>query len=183
MTDNGRVGIDFGKDGIWALFRAMFFPTLVGMIFNSALTIIDGVFVGQGVGADGIAAVNIVAPLFLVTTGIGLLFGIGAPAVSAMFLPPSDAAYGIAVKGLPLFSLCAAAFALNIAFIGYYQSIENAWTAITYTFLRGIVFLVPSFLLLPRARRVPGLWLAIPLAETLTLVIVLSVYLLTRKKR
>lgn len=86
MTDNGRVGIDFGKDGIWALFRAMFFPTLVGMIFNSALTIIDGVFVGQGVGADGIAAVNIVAPLFLVTTGIGLLFGIGSSVVTSIHL-------------------------------------------------------------------------------------------------
>ena len=55
MTDKGRDGIDFGKDGIWALFRAMFFPTLIGMIFNSALTIIDGIFVGQGVGAGGMA--------------------------------------------------------------------------------------------------------------------------------
>lgn len=32
------------------------------MLFMSAQTLIDGVLVGRGVGADGIAAVNIVAP-------------------------------------------------------------------------------------------------------------------------
>lgn len=61
-----RDRIDFGKEKIGPLFRAIFIPTLIGMIFNTALTIIDGIFVGQGVGADGIAAVNIVAPVFMV---------------------------------------------------------------------------------------------------------------------
>lgn len=450
MTGKGRDSIDFGNDGIWPLFCKLFFPTLVGMIFNSALTIIDGIFVGHGVGADGIAAVNIVAPVFLLSTGIGLLFGIGssvvasihlakdnakaariimtqavifglliisvivalsvvftdtllgilgcsprleanatdyllwllpgllflymqcvgmmlirldgspryamwvqvigavvnigldwymifplgmgvkgaavatsiacivagvmvlayfiwfsrtlkfyrlklsktslklslrncgymvrigfatfltelamsvmmlsgnymfmeilreegvaafavacylfpvvfsisnavaqsaqpiisfnygaqngtrvnkvlrisvytaivcgiviallvwlgANAITAMFLSPSDVAYGFAVKGLPLFGLCAIAFALNIAFIGYYQSIENAGTAIAYTFLRGIVFLVPAFMLLPRLIGVPGLWLAIPSAETMTLGVIVAVYFIRRR--
>ena len=65
--------LDFAKDRIGPLFRTLFFPTLIGMIFNSALTLIDGIFVGQGVGAEGIAAVNIVAPIFMVATGIGLM--------------------------------------------------------------------------------------------------------------
>lgn len=61
------------------------------MIFNSALTIIDGVFVGQGVGADGIAAVNIVAPIFMMSTGIGLLFGIGSSVVASIHLARNNA--------------------------------------------------------------------------------------------
>lgn len=81
-----RDRLDFGSGAIAPLFRALFFPTLVGMIFNSALTVIDGVFVGHGVGADGIAAVNIVAPLFMVVTGIGLMFGIGASVVASVRL-------------------------------------------------------------------------------------------------
>ena len=44
-----RDKLDFAKGEIGPLFRALFFPTLVGMIFNSALTLIDGIFVGQGV--------------------------------------------------------------------------------------------------------------------------------------
>lgn len=452
MAEKGRDSIDFGRDGIWALFRALFFPTLIGMIFNSALTIIDGVFVGQGVGADGFAAVNIVAPIFMVSTGIGLLFGIGssvvasihlarnnakaariimtqamivgvliisaiivlslcftdsllgilgcsgrlkanatdyllwllpglfflflqcvgmmlvrldgspryamwvqvvaavvnivldwymifplgmgvmgaamatsiacmvaglmvlayfiwfsttlkfyrlklsktsllltlrncgymarigfatfltelamgvmmlsgnymfmkmlheegvaafavacylfpvvfsisnavaqsaqpiisfnygagqsrrvsktlrvsvvtaivcgilisiglwlsAPAITSMFLSRSETAFSLAVGGLPLFALCAVPFALNIAFIGYYQSIEKAGAAITYTALRGIFILVPSFMLLPVLIGVPGLWLAIPVAETITLAIIVSAYLVVRRRK
>ncbi len=84
--DTSRDKIDFGSGKIGPLFRKMFFPTLIGMIFMSAQTIIDGVLVGRGVGAEGIAAVNIVAPVWTVVTGIGLMFGIGASVVASMHL-------------------------------------------------------------------------------------------------
>jgi len=63
-------------------FQNYFFPTLFGLIFNALITVVDGIFVGQGVGPDGIAAVNIIAPLFMVVTGIGLMLGIGCSVVS-----------------------------------------------------------------------------------------------------
>ncbi len=81
-----RDRLDFGNGKIGPLFRALFFPALVGMLFNAALTVIDGMFVGHGVGADGIAAVNIVAPLFMIGTGIGLMLGIGASVVASIRL-------------------------------------------------------------------------------------------------
>ncbi len=56
------------------------------MIFIFALTLIDGIFAGQGVGAEGMAAVNIVAPIFMVATGIGLMFGIGASVIASIRL-------------------------------------------------------------------------------------------------
>lgn len=85
-----RDKLDFADSKIGPLFRALFFPTLIGMIFNSALTVIDGIFVGRGVGADGIAAVNIVAPVFMIATGIGLMFGIGASVVASIRLSESN---------------------------------------------------------------------------------------------
>lgn len=81
-----RDKLDFGKDSIGPLFRAMFIPTLVGMIFNSVLNLCDGMFVGHGVGSDALAAINIVAPLFLVCTGLGLMFGVGASVVGGIRL-------------------------------------------------------------------------------------------------
>lgn len=84
--DLSRDKIDFGTGKIGPLFRALFFPTLVGMVFMSLQTVIDGIFVGQGVGADGIAAVNIVAPLWMVVTGLGLMFGIGASVIDGVHL-------------------------------------------------------------------------------------------------
>ena len=73
-----RDRIDFGSMDIPVLFRKIFFPTLLGMVCMACITIADGIFVGRGVGSDALAAVNIVAPLFMVTTGVGLLFGVGA---------------------------------------------------------------------------------------------------------
>lgn len=81
-----RDKLDFATGKIGPLFRTLFFPTLIGMIFISALTLIDGIFVGQGVGAEGMAAVNIVAPIFMVATGIGLMFGIGASVIASIRL-------------------------------------------------------------------------------------------------
>ena len=74
-----RDKLDFGNEKINKLFGAMFLPTLIGMVFNSILNICDGMFVSYGVGSNALAAINIVHTLFLVCTGVGLMFGIGAP--------------------------------------------------------------------------------------------------------
>ncbi|MBR6245834.1 MAG: MATE family efflux transporter, partial [Bacteroidales bacterium] len=86
MKDLKRDSIDFGKGKIRPLFHSIFFPTLLSMVFTSLLTVADGIFVGQGVGSDALAAINIVAPLFLVTTGIALMFGVGVSVVASIHL-------------------------------------------------------------------------------------------------
>ena len=69
--------IDFGSMEIPKLFRKLLIPTVLGMVFSAVFVITDGIFVGQGIGSDALAAVNITAPLFLISTGIGLMFGVG----------------------------------------------------------------------------------------------------------
>ena len=83
MKDLKRDSIDFGKTRIEPLFQSIFVPTLFSMVFASLFTVADGIFVGQGVGSDALAAINIVSPLFLLTTGISLMFGVGVSVVAA----------------------------------------------------------------------------------------------------
>ena len=52
----------------------------------SAVTAIDGIFVGHGVGSDRIAAVNICIPLLMIFTGIGLMAGVGSSVVASTHL-------------------------------------------------------------------------------------------------
>ena len=73
--------IDFGSMDIPKLFRKLLIPTVLGMIFSAIFIITDGIFVGKGIGSDALAAVNITAPLFLINTGVALMFGIGASVV------------------------------------------------------------------------------------------------------
>lgn len=114
---------------------------------------------------------------------ISLVMWLGAPALTGIFIDPADGAYTLAAKGLPLLGICAVFFALNITFIGYYQSREQAARSIFYMLLRGVVFVVPGFILLPRLLGVPGLWLAIPVAEALTPIVIICLYALGRLHR
>lgn len=81
-----RDSIDFGKDRVAGLFNRMFFPTLFGMLSIAAVTLADGIFVGHGVGSNGIAAVNICIPVQMLFTGIGLMIGVGSSVTAAIHL-------------------------------------------------------------------------------------------------
>lgn len=78
--------MDFANEKVSTLFKQLFFPTLFGMISVSAVTTIDGIFVGHGVGSDGIAAVNICIPLLMVLTGLGLMVGMGSSVLASIYL-------------------------------------------------------------------------------------------------
>ena len=67
-----RDSIDFSSENIPALYRKVLYPTLLGMLAAVSYTIADGIFVGQGVGSDALAAINIAAPLFLISSGLAL---------------------------------------------------------------------------------------------------------------
>ena len=61
--------------------------------------------------------------------------------------------------------------------IGYYQSIERARRATAITLFRGTLFMLTGFLLLPPILGIKGIWLAVPLAELLTLLLIIGIYL------
>ncbi len=86
-----RDGIDWAQTKIPRLFRKIFIPTLLGMLMFASINIFDGAFVGQGVGSDALAAINIVGPFFLITTGIGLMFGTGVSIVASIHLAKGKA--------------------------------------------------------------------------------------------
>nr|WP_294407301.1 MATE family efflux transporter [uncultured Clostridium sp.] len=81
-----RDAIDFEKENTGVLFRRMLIPTLISSVFSMVMTISDGIFVGHGIGSSALAAVNIVAPLWLIGSGIGLMFGMGASVVASIHL-------------------------------------------------------------------------------------------------
>ena len=87
----GKDDIDFGRVRISKLFRKIFIPTLLGMVSWSLLTVIDGIFVGWGAGSNGIAAINICYPIFLVLSGFALMMGSGASVVSSIHLSQKNA--------------------------------------------------------------------------------------------
>lgn len=279
-----RDAIDLGTVKVFTLFKKYFIPTLFGMLSMSAVTAIDGIFVGHGIGSDGIAAINICIPLLMLFTGVGLMVGAGSSVVASiqlsrgkpkaarinvtqailfvtvvalipsalmmaypsatarllgasehlapmvreyllwfipslmfqmwcsvclfiirldgaprlammcnvaaalisvllgwhilvgLFISPDNPAARLAIAGYPYFSAAFIFFILNLTVIGYYQSVERVKPATVLALLRGFVFLIPSFILLPQAIGTNGIWLALCLSEMLTTVVIVVMY-------
>lgn len=81
-----RDAIDLGSVGVFKLFNKYFIPTLLGMLCMSAVTAIDGIFVGHGVGSDGVAAINICIPVLMFLMGVALMLGAGCSVVASIHL-------------------------------------------------------------------------------------------------
>lgn len=81
-----RDAINFERERVSVLFRRLLLPTLLGTLTISAVTAIDGIFIGHGVGADGVAAVNIIVPVYQIMSGIGLMVGVGCSVVTSIHL-------------------------------------------------------------------------------------------------
>ncbi len=186
LTGNYMFISYLGEDGVAAYAIACYlFPLVFSMsnaVAQSAQPIIS---FNYGAHQDIRVSRALKVSLFTaVICGLCVVLGLwaGARSIVAMFLRPDEAAFGMAVEGLPLFATCAVFFAVNIAFIGYYQSIERALVSTVYTLLRGVVFLVPCFILLPMVAGSEGLWLAIPAAEFLTCSVIFVRYYIGHRR-
>lgn len=104
---------------------------------------------------------------------VSALMYLCAGLIANLFLEVTEPAYHICVEGLPYFGLGVLFVTLNIVLIGYMQSVEQPLKATLFTLLRGFVIVIPTFIFLPMLIGNIGMWLAIPVAECLTLLIIL----------
>ena len=68
---------------VWAKF---IIASVVGVVLNTIYTMVDGIFIGQGVGEVGLAGVNIAWPAVTLVVGIGLMIGIGTSSIIAIYM-------------------------------------------------------------------------------------------------
>lgn len=112
-----RDAIDFANEKVSVLFRKLLLPTLLGTISISAVTAIDGIFVGHGTGADGVAAINFIVPVYQIISGIGLMIGVGSSVVASIHLSRGNVrvaqiniSQAMAIISLLVLLLCIIAF-------------------------------------------------------------------------
>lgn len=70
--------LDLLKDNEKKVFYHYLIPSICSTLVNSIYILVDTLIIGQGVGAEGISALNIFLPFYSLYMGIGLMFGIGA---------------------------------------------------------------------------------------------------------
>lgn len=67
-----------GTDRVGRLLLRFSVPAIVGMLVNALYNIVDRMFIGYGIGPQGIAGVTISFPLVMVMVSFSILVGVGA---------------------------------------------------------------------------------------------------------
>ncbi len=177
LTGNYIFIRELGEDGVAAFSVACYLYPIVFMVNNSVAQSAQPI-ISFNYGAGNRYRVKSALKVSLRTATIcGVLITafltLGTKPLVGLFLQADTKAYEIAIGGLPLFAYSAIFFALNVAVIGYYQATEQNGRATLCMLLRGLIFLVPAFLLMPQLMFPQGMWLAIPVTECMTLGVIL----------
>lgn len=85
------MAVDLKKDSIPRLFFYYFIPLAFSMISLSTYSMIDGMFVGNKLGKNALAAIGVCWPIFPTLIAFELLFGLGAASIASYFLGKSHA--------------------------------------------------------------------------------------------
>ncbi|MEY8353424.1 MATE family efflux transporter [Lachnospiraceae bacterium 54-53] len=72
------------------LFAAVAVPGIISMLVSSLYQVIDGAFVGQILGSEAFAALNLVMPLVIINFSIADLLGVGSAVPIAIKLVKKD---------------------------------------------------------------------------------------------
>lgn len=86
-------------------------PTILSNVCFFLFTVIDGIFVGQGVGIDGVGAVNLAFPFIMVAGAVTMLINIGGVTIFAICIGrgETEQANRIFRQGMGMLSIAAAA--------------------------------------------------------------------------
>lgn len=72
------------SQSIYRQFWRYTIPTVAAMLVNGLYQVVDGVFIGRYLGADGLAGINVAWPVIGSILGIGMLVGVGTGALASI---------------------------------------------------------------------------------------------------
>ena len=72
-------------------------PSMLAMFVSSLYTIVDGIFVGQGVGDLALAAVNLVMPFTIMLFGIATMLAVGGGALVSKYIGAKEEEKAISI--------------------------------------------------------------------------------------
>ncbi len=99
------------------LFIKLSLPATIGMVVMSLYNITDAIFIGQGVGTDGLAGVAISFPIQMIVGAIGQMLGIGGSSLMSRSLGAKDNKTANKTIGNVIFTV--SALAIPISIFGY----------------------------------------------------------------
>lgn len=99
----------------------------------------------------------------------------------SIFIEKTSQTFEMAEKGLKIFSMAYIFMGINMFASSMFTALSNGRVSAILSLLRTMVFLIGGLLILPKIIGINGVWLAVPIAETLTFII--SIYYYKKYKK
>ena len=117
-------------------------------------------------------------------TTAGFLGGQFVPEIISRMFTDDQSLIGIAVEGMRLCTLVFPLVGIQIVIGNFFQSIGRAKLSIFLSLTRQLLFLIPCLLILPRVWGLNGIWLSLPMSDTLSFLTTMGVlYVFFREMR
>ncbi len=82
-------------------------PSIVGLIAMTSASIVDGIFIGNFVGVEALAAINLIMPILSLLFGVGLMLSIGGSVRAGKYLGEKNDAAASAIFSKTLVAVVA----------------------------------------------------------------------------
>ena len=126
-------------------------PSIGAMLVTSLYVVVDGVFVGNGIGSDALAAINIAGPFIMTIVALAMMITVGGATMTAISIGKGEKEkannyFNVSFKIIFLFSLVMTVIALVfpkqiVRILGANETlVDSAATYLKYFVLFGIFF-------------------------------------------
>lgn len=91
-------------------------PAIISMVMTSLINVTDGFFMGNFIGKDAIAAVNLGLPIIYIYLAVGLMIGVGGSVISGISLGSGDVQKSKSVFNQTVATSAVVSFLLSVIF-------------------------------------------------------------------
>lgn len=133
MTTDKKLLTELSEKPVFSLLLQYAIPAIVAMVASSLYNIVDGIFIGQGVGAGAIMGLAITMPIMNLSAAFGAMVGVGGSTLLSVKLGEKDYNFAAKILGNVITLNCIIGIGLGAVMLLFLGPILRFFGASDYT--------------------------------------------------
>lgn len=133
MTTDRKLLTELSEKPVFSLLLQYAIPAIVAMVASSLYNIVDGIFIGQGVGAGAIMGLAITMPIMNLSAAFGAMVGVGGSTLLSVKLGEKDYNFAAKILGNVITLNCIIGIGLGAVMLLFLDPILKFFGASDYT--------------------------------------------------
>ena len=133
MTTDKKLLTELSEKPVFSLLLQYAIPAIVAMVASSLYNIVDGIFIGQGVGAGAIMGLAITMPIMNLSAAFGAMVGVGGSTLLSVKLGEKDYNFAAKILGNVIALNCIIGIGLGAVMLLFLDPILRFFGASDYT--------------------------------------------------